>query len=345
MVASSDDAARSISEWVGRFGEELDALVEHVSTAIANTEPRQATEPRTARHELRRCPQCWRYKATPSAFLGARGLPIRTCSACRARYGKWDTKTTEEKQAERTPFPISGDSHVLFTLTSGNRKLGGIPSSLTERGLCPPTCGFYGAGCYAEYNVLGHHWRGVPERGEAWESFCGRVAELPDGQLWRHNTAGDLPGPRTKIDRDKLSSLVAANTGKLGFTFTHKPVLPDSHEDASANRDAIADANRLGFAVNLSADGVEQADKLWDLGIAPVAVVLPASTPGRSFKTPHGHPVVVCPAELSERVTCASCALCAKRDCHSIVGFRAHGQAQREVSELVQLRPRRESAS
>ncbi len=186
--------------------------------------------------------------------------------------------------------------------------------------------------------MLGHHWRSTPVRGESWESFCREIEALPDGQLWRHNTAGDLPGLKTRIDHAKLSRLVAANKGKYGFTFTHKPVLYGSHEDAKRNRDAIERANRSGFTINLSADGVEQADALWDLTIAPVAVVLPSTTPDRSFKTPNGHPVVICPAELSDRVTCATCALCAKADRHSIVGFRAHGQSKREVSELVQLR-------
>lgn len=326
FLATIDDALGAMERTVDGV---LDALIGDLGGS------------QTITHTLRRCPQCWKYKDHPSAFIGARGVAIGTCTACRDRYGGWDRKTTKEKQADRKAFPVLGDSRVLFVVRSGNRKLGGIPSSITERGSCPPTCGFYGAGCYAEYSVLGHHWRSTPVRGESWGSFCQEIEALPEGQLWRHNTAGDLPGPKTRVDHEKLSRLVVANAGKRGFTFTHKPVLRGSHEDAKRNRDAIGRANRNGFTINLSADGVDQADALWSLAIGPVAVVLPSSTPDRSFKTPNGHPVVICPAELSERVTCATCALCAKVDRHSIVGFRAHGQSKREVSELVQLRMKR----
>ncbi len=95
---------------------------------------------------LRRCPQCWKYKEHPSAFIGARGVAIGRCTECRVRYTGWDRKTTKEKQAERKAFPVLGDSRVIFVVRSGNKKLGGIPSSITERGSCPPTCGVLRSG-------------------------------------------------------------------------------------------------------------------------------------------------------------------------------------------------------
>ena len=56
------------------------------------------------------------------------------------------------------------------------------------------------------------------------------------------------------INPRMLAELVAANRGKRGFTYTHKP---PSQECAAIRR-----ANRNGFTINLSADTLEEEDKL-----------------------------------------------------------------------------------
>jgi hypothetical protein len=78
-------------------------------------------------------------------------------------------------------------------------------------------------------------------------------------------------GPR--IDGKLLQELVAANTGKNAIAFTHKPVLGDD-PIAVENRRLIATAVEAGFTVNLSADTPAHADRLANLGIAPVVTVL-----------------------------------------------------------------------
>src|SRR6187431_3010559 len=83
---------------------------------------------------------------------------------------------------------------VSFSRKSGNSKTGPIPVSMTSQATCPPSCAFYGAGCYAESHWLGKHWEKVTEKGLDWSAFCLQIAALPEGQLWRHNQAGDLPG-------------------------------------------------------------------------------------------------------------------------------------------------------
>jgi hypothetical protein len=74
-------------------------------------------------------------------------------------------------------------------------------------------------------------------------------------------------GPR--IDGKLLQELVAANTGKNAIAFTHKPVLGDDPV-AIENRRLIAAAVKAGFTVNLSADNPVHADRLAELGIAPL---------------------------------------------------------------------------
>ena len=284
---------------------------------------------------MKRCAQCWREKPL-AAFCGQRGGTVQRCDECRGRYGKWSTLSLEEKLAARPapsrPRPLG---RVTFTNRSGNRKLGPLPSSISERGACPPSCGLYDAGCYAEYGMLGAHWRRVGDRGLTWEQFLARVRALPDGQLWRHNEAGDLAGEGATLNRDALDELVEANRGRRGFTFTHKHA-PEHYE-------LLQWANLEGFTINLSADTLEEADALFQdddpilTKAGPVAVLLPANAPKR-LRTPGGRYVVTCVAQTTPGVTCAACKLCAKPFRHSIVGFRAHGQFKKHVPELVQLR-------
>ena len=226
----------------------------------------------------------------------------------------------------------AGPMRVRIAHRSGNRKTGPIPVTASSAGTCPTSCSWYGAGCYAE---VGHwsrlHWSKVPEDGLTWKSFVSQVAAFPEGQLWRHNEAGDLPGSGDRVDVQKLLMLVVANLGKRGFTYTHKP-LDQEHEAV-----AIRHANTRGFTVNLSADSPEHADRLADRDIGPVTMVVPRSHP-RLSRTPKGRPVVVCPNE-THGITCERCRLCAVPKRRTIVAFRAHGPAASTVEkQLVQLR-------
>jgi hypothetical protein len=90
-----------------------------------------------------------------------------------------------------------------------------------------------------------------------------------------------------------------------------------------------------GLVVNLSADNIQQADSHYELGIAPVTVVLSEDAPNMGNKTPNGLPIVVCPAQTQEDISCNICELCQKRDRKSIVGFKAHGVKRKKLSEKL----------
>lgn len=220
-----------------------------------------------------------------------------------------------------------------LTLESGNRKTGSIPVSTSPSSTCPESCPLRNNGCYASGGPLGLHWRAVSrgERGVSWDSFCRQIASLPPGQLWRHNQAGDLPGKGDEIDGAKLWQLTRANTGRRGWTYTHKPVIGDSGE-ATMNRAAIRHANRHGFTINLSADTLGEADALANADCGPVVVVLPRDSPHTVY-TPAGNRVVVCPAQRDDSVTCADCGLCARQR-SVIVGFLAHGNSARKAESV-----------
>lgn len=233
---------------------------------------------------------------------------------------------------------------IHFTPISSNAKTGPIPVSTTSADTCPDACPFKrtidydhagrskNQGCYADGGPLAMHWRKVSsgERGAELEPFLALVRALPDGQLWRHNQAGDLPGIGDSIDSEALAQLVSANTGKRGFTYTHKPM------DSAANRAAVANSNANGFTVNLSGNNLSHADELAALDIGPVVSVVPRDTL-HTFKTPAGRKGVICPAQTRNDVTCASCGLCARQDRRGlIIGFLAHGSGASKAEKVAQ---------
>jgi hypothetical protein len=224
-----------------------------------------------------------------------------------------------------------------LTLKSRNAKTGPIPVSTTSSGTCPDACPFKaGNGCYAEASPsVADIWRETDagQFSTDLHGFTANIAALPEGTLWRHNQAGDLPGEGNVIDQGALQAIVDANAGRKGFTYIHKPV--DTGANAN-NAIAIAAANSEGFTINLSANNLAHADQLAGLRIAPVVVVLPSAIQGNvRIATPQGRRVVVCPATYRANITCASCGLCQVRDRKVIVGFPAHGAGAKKASAVA----------
>jgi hypothetical protein len=214
---------------------------------------------------------------------------------------------------------------------SANRKTGPIPVSTTSEANCPNACPFMDSGCYAKGFPLRGRWQEVTDgaRGTKYSAFIHLIHALPDGQLWRHNQAGDLIGNRKTIDAGALNSLASANAGKRGFTYTHYDVIKNK-----ANRSAVAKANANGFTVNLSANNLDHADALVKTNAGPVVVVMPRDFTGKTT-TPDGHKVIQCPATvIGNDTTCADCALCQKQNGRAIVGFPAHGNARKRAENI-----------
>lgn len=226
---------------------------------------------------------------------------------------------------------------VAFTKISGNAKTGKIPVTVTESRSCPSNCRLKGQGCYAELGKVGIHWKKIDkaERGTSYWQAMQAIASLPSGQRWRHNVAGDLVHAGQKIAADSLAGIIQANKGKQGFTYTHHRVIGD---DAVVlhNRQQIRLANRNGFTVNLSADTLEQADKLKALNIGPVVTILPIDAP-KTMKTPAGNIVIVCPAVYRNDTTCSNCGICQVSTRKAIIGFPAHGVGKKKAQRVFMM--------
>ena len=224
-----------------------------------------------------------------------------------------------------------------FTRKSANVKTGPIPVSTSSSATCPATCPFKGNGCYAESGPLALHWRKVTagNRGETAKEFFTQIQELPDGQLWRHNQAGDLPHTLGRISRRFIKSIVAANAGRRGFTYTH-------HDSTKGeNLALIRYANRNGFRVNVSTETEAAADAAVAAGL-PAVIAVPSSETRTHWRTPAGNVVTVCPAQRDgeqwEGVSCSNCELCQSRNVKQVIAFLAHGASKRKADAAINAR-------
>jgi len=226
--------------------------------------------------------------------------------------------------------------NYLFTIRSKNPKTGPIPVTMSDRSTCPDCCPLkltaegVKKGCYGDYGPISWNWDKLPGKDAArtsWDNLVYEVSMLGRGQLWRHNQVGDLPGENNAIDAAAMNKLIAANIGKRGFTYTHKPTTTE-------NNRVIKRANKFGFTINLSGNNIQHADYLKSLNIAPVVCILPADTAVKVQTSPAGHRIVTCPATYQKAVTCSNCGVCQHADRDYIIGFPAHGQDKKKAESL-----------
>jgi hypothetical protein len=215
-----------------------------------------------------------------------------------------------------------------FTSTSGNSKTGPIPTTRTDRSSCPTTCPFYDTGCYAKYGPESKHWLRREDNKISWQEFLSKIKKIARNQLWRHNTAGDLPHNEGNIIADMIRDLIKANRNKKGFTYTH-------HNLNENNISIIKESNNNGFTINASTESVEQADYVMSVHGIPAVAVVNSKESRRFYTTESGRKVIVCPATIHEDVNCSACGICANSNRESIVAFPAHGTAKKKVDKII----------
>lgn len=217
-----------------------------------------------------------------------------------------------------------------FSRVSSNKKTGPIPVTTSSRLTCSPTCPFFNNGCYAESGPLRLHWEKVTkeERGLELPNFLQAIKNLPKGQLWRHNQAGDLPHKNGAIDTDFVRSLYKANKQKRGFTYTHHSL------ENPENLEIIREANSQGFTINVSTESEVAADSAIKNGL-PAVMVAHSEEQRASWRTPDNNLVLVCPAQREENRTCADCGLCQKRGKKVVIAFLSHGTSKKKANSVV----------
>jgi hypothetical protein len=235
---------------------------------------------------------------------------------------------------------------VLYHVTekSTNRKTGPISVITSSRNSCPDVCPFKDNGCYADGGPIRIHWEKINcgERGITFNELLSKLRNLAVKfrkksdkklkiRLWQ---AGDMPGINNRINSRQTKQLVKVlQDFDEPFGYTHKPL------DIGNNSELIKFCNDNGVTINLSANNLFHTDYLADQNIGPISVTLNAGSP-KSVFTPAGRKVLVCPAVLTDKITCATCggsegALCWRNNRNYIIGFPAHGFKIKKVSEIA----------
>lgn len=222
-----------------------------------------------------------------------------------------------------------------LTPISSNVKTGPIPTTMTEKDSCPSTCPLKLSGCYAENFPLSLHWNKVAETGMGALDLSSKLSKLPRGQLWRHNVAGDLPHKDGIIDIDEIRPILDSVKSRKLSTIVYTHHLPFK------NHAQLDEIKRAGININISCESVEQALSNTRAGFNSVCI-MPKNAP-KVTKYFDGYSgqlnarVVMCPAQTSERVTCASCGLCAKDRTKEaiIIGFYPHGTKSKQVEKAI----------
>ena len=241
-----------------------------------------------------------------------------------------------------------------FTRISSNRKTGPMPVVTASKNTCPTSCPLQDNGCYADAGPLAILWREVTggTRGITFSELCRKIRRLPRGQIWRYGQAGDLPGEGDGIDGEQLGQLAAANARRPAIVFTHKPPTAGNlkHLQAAADR---------GLHINLSADGLAEADELASTGFSVVTILSSeygrrdgeglsayrARRRGLPSYTPGGLRIAICPATYLD-VTCVECQVCSRpRVNGTIMGFPAHASGASRVDAVFMENSSRPEAS
>ena len=216
---------------------------------------------------------------------------------------------------------------------SGTTKLGGVASCYAPRQTCPPGCPLLiSKQCYGESVRIAPHWDALDgERLPSHVTYDELLDALPylvlqsPNRIFRYAVVGELPGG-DRVDEEAALRLLIKCSALLAqlLLYSHR-------RDEGTLALALLARERLGLALNVSADSYAEAGRLFQAGIPTVVITdHPPGTTWKSMKrkSEGGLPIIPCLAEWTD-ATCATCGngrpLCARPDRKYAVGFTPHG--------------------
>lgn len=220
------------------------------------------------------------------------------------------------------------DNYRFFaTPHSANAKTGDIAQTYTNPETCPTRCPFKGHGCYAENFGANFQWKRAENGFDVWALIDWVQANTEEGDLIRHNVAGDICYPNSNdIDPQLVNYLIIAYRGRKAYTYTHAEV-------NERNAQIVRDATSQGFVISFSCETPEEVDKAFMLGCMAVLTVTKAVEPNAT--TPNGWRIIQCPNQTHNDVTCKSCALCARLR-GVVIAFQTHGTRAKKANEAIE---------
>lgn len=218
---------------------------------------------------------------------------------------------------------------------SENRKLGRrrMHATYAAQSTCPPSCPFYGAGCYAETGHIGIY-AAQPMRGAAAGVDPCAVAVVeaaaidaaPATRDLRLHVLGDMhcAGCARRIAAAVGRYLGRARRPVRAFTYTHNHTIP---------RTAFGPISALR-----SCETAAQVRAAHAAGFGAALVTLRSPPPNGRAYAADGYRVVPCPYE-TRGVGCADCRLCLDGDrlaaARIAIGFTPHSAGAARVRATV----------
>lgn len=224
-------------------------------------------------------------------------------------------------------------SGVVVIRASGNTKLGDAAATYVARQSCPTDCRFREAGCYAEYDNTGTHWRRASRGGmtltpvELARNEAAAIRQTSADRHLRLHVAGDS----TTDEGTRLIAAACMNYmfrgGRFVWTYTH----------AWRTVDRAAWGSVSVLASCETADDVRAA---WGRGYA-AALTVGWFASRRAYPAPEPNidiQVIPCPAQTRGR-TCTDCRLCFDdsrlRERRLVIGFEVHGSGKRKALTVL----------
>jgi len=214
---------------------------------------------------------------------------------------------------------------VLWTARSRNRKTGDVPTawigaSMAEARASCEGCPLLGGKCYswsgATQLAAGSARKNAERHPERYTMAAALAQRVASARMVRVTGLGDIG----RSGRALADAVVdeAARVGLAVVGYTHH-----WREEGVA----AAWRGRLMASTETLADADRAAREGWR-----VSVVVPADHP-RLSKTPEGRAVVVCPEQVTGRVTCNDCRLCDASRPGPVIAFREHGNGSTRAAK------------
>ena len=201
---------------------------------------------------------------------------------------------------------------------------------------CPPSCPFFGKGCYAEAGPSGIHSKRLTKAADGINAIDVAIAEAQaivefwprDGRPLRLHEVGDCREVEAARIVSEAVETVQEQGGGAAWTYTH--AWRDVPREAWGNVSVLA-----------SVETAQEARDAMAQGYVP-AIVATSVAEGERILSEAGLRGIGCPQETGAAKDCASCGLCFRDDRLQGVGaaiiFTPHGSGKKKVIAILETK-------
>jgi hypothetical protein len=223
---------------------------------------------------------------------------------------------------------------ITWTARSSNVKTGDVPTAMVvaslgatverygdaaKRSCQAVKCPLFGNGCYAWNSTGGmalssHAKKAATGADMSFAAILPKVAR--SARMARITAIGDAGAiPEQAIEA--VNAVRRAGLAAVGYTHGWRDIA----------------ASLAGYLMASCENGAD-ADRAVDAGWR-ATTILPSDAPMTGNRTPAGRPIVVCPAQRNDAVTCNTCRLCDAGKAGPVIGFIVHGNQASKADNVA----------